>query len=166
MTPQEYCQDKTSSSGSSFYYSFLFLPADTRRAITALYAFCREVDDVVDECKELSVAQQKLDWWRSEIEQAYAGNAHHPVCMELQLIIPRYELEKELFMEIINGMQMDLMQSSYATLDDLKLYCCFWFSIFLFYNHEDNEEEIYSFMFLISFMVILYPPLAPPRDGN
>ena len=123
MTPQEYCQDKTAASGSSFYYSFLFLPADTRRAITALYAFCREVDDVVDECHEVSVAQQKLDWWRDEISRAFAGKAQHPVCIELQRLIPEYGLEQDLFAEIINGMQMDLQQSRYASLDELKQYC-------------------------------------------
>lgn len=123
MTPQEYCQDRTSSSGSSFYYSFLFLPADTRRAITALYAFCREVDDVVDECHEVTVAQKKMDWWRSEISQAFVGRASHPVCRELQTIIPQYRLRQELFEEIINGMQMDLTQARYATLDELKIYC-------------------------------------------
>jgi len=123
MTPQEYCQDKTASSGSSFYYSFLFLPTDIRRAITALYAFCREVDDVVDECHEVSVAQQKLDWWRHEVSQAFAGKAQHPVCVELQRLIPKYELDQDLFAEIINGMQMDLQQSRYASLDELKQYC-------------------------------------------
>jgi phytoene synthase len=52
MTPDEYCQQKAAASGSSFYYSFLFLPAERRRAITALYAFCREVDDAVDEASD------------------------------------------------------------------------------------------------------------------
>src|SRR5687768_2798086 len=65
MTPDEYCQQKAAASGSSFYYSFLFMPPQRRRAITALYAFCREVDDVVDETSELQVAATKLAWWRS-----------------------------------------------------------------------------------------------------
>ena len=62
MTPQEYCQNKAGQSGSSFYYSFLFLPPDKRHAITALYAFCREVDDVVDNMKNIDVASVKLNW--------------------------------------------------------------------------------------------------------
>jgi len=149
MTPQEYCQEKTSSSGSSFYYSFLFLPADTRRAITALYAFCREIDDVVDECREAAVAQQKLDWWRSEIEQAYAGKAQHPVCRELQAIIPTYQLPRELFEEIINGMQMDLLQSRYATLDELETYCYRAASVVgllsaRLFGYEDVATETYA----------------------
>ncbi|HEY9050381.1 MAG TPA: squalene/phytoene synthase family protein, partial [Gammaproteobacteria bacterium] len=71
MTPDQYCQEKTAASGSSFYYSFRFLPELKRRAITALYAFCREVDDVVDECKEESVARVKLNWWREELTRLY-----------------------------------------------------------------------------------------------
>lgn len=65
MTPDQYCEDKAAKSGSSFYYSFRFLPEDRRRAVTALYAFCREVDDVVDECQDERVARVKLAWWRA-----------------------------------------------------------------------------------------------------
>ena len=79
MTPDEYCQQKAAASGSSFYYSFLFLPPDRRRAITALYAFCREVDDVVDETSEREIAAAKLGWWRSEVANLFAGNPQHPV---------------------------------------------------------------------------------------
>ena len=79
MTPDEYCQDKAARSGSSFYYSFLFLPPPRRRAITALYAFCREVDDVVDESSDPTVAQTRLIWWRTEIARLFAGDPQHPV---------------------------------------------------------------------------------------
>ena len=79
MTPDEYCQQKAAASGSSFYYSFLFLPPERRRAITALYAFCREVDDVVDETLEPQVAAAKLAWWRAEVANLFAGNPQHPV---------------------------------------------------------------------------------------
>lgn len=74
MTPDQYCQQKASQSGSSFYYSFLFLPPARRRAITALYAFCREVDDVVDECTDVNVARTKLEWWRGQITAVYGGS--------------------------------------------------------------------------------------------
>ena len=83
MTPDEYCQQKAAASGSSFYYSFLFLPPDRRRAITALYAFCREVDDVVDECHDLGVARTKLAWWRQEVGNVYHGQPQHPVARAL-----------------------------------------------------------------------------------
>ena len=123
MTPEQYCQDKTASSGSSFYYSFLFLPADTRRAITALYAFCREVDDVVDECHDPGVAQQKLDWWRQEISETYAGKPHHPVAIELARIIGPDQLPEQHLQDIIDGMQMDLVKPRYASLQELERYC-------------------------------------------
>ena len=79
MTPEEYCQNKAASSGSSFYYSFLFLPPNRRRAIMAFYAFCREVDDVVDECSDPQLAATKLAWWREELDRLYAGQPQHPV---------------------------------------------------------------------------------------
>ena len=78
MSPDEYCQQKTVQSGSSFYYSFLFLPPERRRAITALYAFCREVDDTVDECTDQSIARIKLAWWRNEVSTMYAGTPDAP----------------------------------------------------------------------------------------
>ncbi len=123
MTPDEYCQSKAASSGSSFYYSFRFLPPDQRRAITALYAFCREVDDVVDECSDESIARQKLDWWRHEITQTFRGEAKHPVTQALAALLDRFSLPEEYFQEIIDGMAMDLDQHHYATFSELSLYC-------------------------------------------
>lgn len=73
MSPEDYCQQKAAKSGSSFYYSFLFLPPQRRQAITALYAFCREVDDVVDECTDQALARTKLIWWRKEVAQMQNG---------------------------------------------------------------------------------------------
>ncbi|NBS98918.1 MAG: squalene synthase HpnD, partial [Betaproteobacteria bacterium] len=83
MTPGEYCQDKAARSGSSFYYSFLFLAPPRRQAITALYAFCREVDDVVDEATDPTVAQTRLFWWRSELGRLFSGQPQHPVTKAL-----------------------------------------------------------------------------------
>ncbi|GHU31719.1 phytoene synthase [Betaproteobacteria bacterium] len=123
MTPQEYCQQKASASGSSFYYSFLFLPPERRQAITALYAFCREVDDVVDECNDPQVAAGKLAWWRAEIDGLYAGRPQHPVTLALQAVLPRFNLPQELLLEIIDGMEMDLRQTRYLDFKALSLYC-------------------------------------------
>jgi len=108
MTPDQYCQEKAARSGSSFYYSFLFLPTEQRRAIVALYAFCREVDDVVDRVGDPGVARAKLEWWREEIERLYAGRPLHPVTRALQPVIERVNLAAEQFQEIIDGMAMDL----------------------------------------------------------
>ncbi|MBC7781932.1 MAG: phytoene/squalene synthase family protein [Proteobacteria bacterium] len=151
MTPDEYCQQRAAASGSSFYYSFMFLPALERRAITALYAFCREVDDVVDEVSDDAVARLKLAWWRNQIALAYeardAARAHarsgtevrtgggsgsvppvaaeplHPVTRALAPMLERFDLPRAVFDEIIDGMQMDLDFNRYDTFADLRLYC-------------------------------------------
>ncbi len=123
MTPQQYCQDKAASSGSSFYYSFLFLPRPRREAITAFYAFCREVDDVVDECREPQVAQAKLDWWRAELDRLYAGQPSHPVSRALAPAITCFPIAREQLEEIIDGMAMDLDQTRYPDYKALRLYC-------------------------------------------
>jgi phytoene synthase len=123
MTPAEYCQDRAAKSGSSFYYSFLFLPPERRAAITALYAFCREVDDVVDEIPDPQIAATKLAWWRAEIGNLFAGKPQHPVTQALQPAIGRYNLPREYFDEIIDGMEMDLTQTRYLDFKGLSLYC-------------------------------------------
>ncbi len=123
MSPDEYCQQKTVQSGSSFYYSFLFLPPERRRAITALYAFCREVDDTVDEATDGSVARIKLAWWRTEVSKMYAGTPTHPVMLALQPHIAVYKLEEQHLQAIVNGMEMDLDQSRYLDYPGLQRYC-------------------------------------------
>jgi 15-cis-phytoene synthase len=123
MTPQKYCQQKTAKSGSSFYYSFMFLPKQKREAITALYAFCREVDDIADECTELQVAQVKLSWWRTEIENLYLSKPIHPVTKALLPHVKTFNLDAEHFIEIIDGMEMDLNFNRYEDFKQLQLYC-------------------------------------------
>lgn len=123
MTPEQYCQERAAKSGSSFYYSFLFLPPEKRRAITALYAFCREIDDVVDECHDPGVARTKLAWWREEIAKLFAGHPDHPVTKALGPVISSHDLPIELFSEIMDGMEMDLDQVRYADFKSLQLYC-------------------------------------------
>lgn len=123
MTPHEYCQDRAAASGSSFYYSFLLLPAERRRAITALYAFCREVDDVVDECDDTARAREQLEWWREEVERVFAGTPEHPVGMALRDVSLRFNMPREQLLEIIDGMAMDLEQARYPDFRSLQLYC-------------------------------------------
>jgi phytoene synthase len=127
MTPEQYCQEKAVQSGSSFYYSFLYLPAEKRRAITALYAFCREVDDVVDECSDEAVARAKLAWWRQEVNAIFNDESptkpSHPVAKALANVSHTFNLTAERLNQIIDGMEMDLNYSRYADFDTLRHYC-------------------------------------------
>ena len=123
MTPDEYCQQKAAASGSSFYYSFLFLSPKRRRAITALYAFCREVDDVVDETSDPQVAGAKLAWWRAEIANLAAGKAQHPVSLALAPFVEKFDITAARLNEIIDGMEMDLAQTRYLDWRALEHYC-------------------------------------------
>lgn len=123
MTPLQYCQQKTAESGSSFTLSFFFLPKAKKEAMTALYAFCREVDDVVDECTDYNVAQTKLNWWKTEIENLYQHTPQHPVTKALQPCVQPFNLAKEHFLEIIDGMEMDLKFNRYEDFKQLQLYC-------------------------------------------
>ncbi len=123
MTPDQYCQNKAAQSGSSFYYSFRFLPPERRRAITALYAYCREVDDIADEVEDVNVARAKLGWWRAEVANLFAGHPTHPVTRALQPATRQFGIDEARLNEIIDGMEMDLSRRRYQDFDSLKLYC-------------------------------------------
>lgn len=123
MSPDDYCQQKAAQSGSSFYYSFLFLPPERRRAITALYAFCREVDDIVDECSDAAIARTKLLWWRKEIASMLTGSPSHPVSRALHPHVATYGLDGAHLEAIIAGMEMDLDQTRYLDFIALQRYC-------------------------------------------
>lgn len=123
MTPEQYVQQKAAASGSSFYYAFLFLPPPRRAAITAFYAFCREVDDVVDEVTDPGVARTKLAWWQVEVAKAFAGNASHPVMQALMPRVADYGLQQEQLLSVIRGCEMDLEQTRYLDYPNLQRYC-------------------------------------------
>jgi phytoene synthase len=123
MTPDEYCRERASASGSSFYYSFLFLPPERRRAITALYAYCREVDDAVDETSDSSVAAAKLDWWQSEVERLFAGAPQHPVTRALAPHLAAFGITRERMLQVLEGMRMDLVQTRFLDFAGLARYC-------------------------------------------
>jgi len=123
MTPEQYVQDKTAQSGSSFYYAFLFLPPPRRAAITAFYAFCREVDDVVDEVSDPGVAATKLAWWRKEVATAFDGQPTHPVMKAVMPHTAAYGIRAEHLLAVIEGCQMDLDQSRYLDYAGLARYC-------------------------------------------
>ena len=123
MTPAQYVQDKAAASGSSFYYAFLFLPPQPRAAITAYYAFCREVDDVVDEVHDPAVAATKLAWWRKEVAAAFGGQPSHPVTQALMPHARSYGIEPRHLLAVIEGCEMDLSQSRYLDFPGLARYC-------------------------------------------
>jgi phytoene synthase len=123
QSAQQYAQDKAAGSGSSFYYAFLFLPPPKRAAITAFYAFCREIDDVVDELRDAGVAATKLAWWRQEVDQAFAGKPTHPVLLALMPHAPVYGIGAAHLQAVISGCQMDLDQTRYLDFIALQRYC-------------------------------------------
>ena len=123
MTPEQYVQQKAAASGSSFYYAFLFLPKQRRAAITAFYAFCREVDDVVDEVSDPSVARTKLAWWQNEVARSFAGQPSHPVMISLMPLTTGYRIEARHLLAVIEGCLMDLEQNRYLDLAGLERYC-------------------------------------------
>jgi 15-cis-phytoene synthase len=123
MTPDEYCEQKAAQSGSSFHYSFRLLPAPRRIGITALYAFCREVDDIVDEVSDPNVARVKLAWWRTQIDAIYDGEPQHPVARALVPIVRRYPIARADLHTVVDGMHMDLDQVRYVDFAALETYC-------------------------------------------
>ena len=123
MTPQEYCKQKTKESHSSFLTAFIFLSKEKREALTALYAFCREVDDIADECLDHEIASSKLNWWRDEIDRLFKDEPQHPVSKALYPFIGRFNLSKNYFIEIIDGMEMDVKFNRYESFEQLQLYC-------------------------------------------
>ncbi len=123
MTPTQYCRDKALRRGSSLYYSLLFLPPDKGEALTALFAFCRELTEVVVDCRDPGVAARKLHWWREEIHQGFEGHARHPVSQALAGVAEHHDLQETYFQEIIDGVQMDLDYDAYPSFTELSLYC-------------------------------------------
>ena len=123
MTPEQYVQQKAAASGSSFYYAFLFLPKERRAAITAFYAFCREIDDVVDEVIDPGVAHTKLAWWQGEVAKSFAGSPSHPVMKALAPHTARYGIEARHLQAVIEGCLLDLTQNRYLDFPALTRYC-------------------------------------------
>jgi phytoene synthase len=126
MTPAEaqtYCTAVTKQSGSNFYYSFYFLPADRRDAMYTVYAFCKEVDNAVDEAPAGSDPREAVRTWRAEVSSIYLGTPTHPAGISLAEHVKRLAIPREYLDELINGVEMDLTTTRYVTFDELSKYC-------------------------------------------
>lgn len=120
---QAHCTRVTKRSGSNFYYSFLFLPKARREAMYTVYAFCQEVDSVVDDARPGDDPVHQLEQWRAELDAAYGGAPTHPVTISLARHAAECEIPKAYFEELIAGVEMDLAVRRYATFSDLSVYC-------------------------------------------
>jgi phytoene synthase len=123
LDPDEYCQQKAAPGGSALHYSLLFVPAERRRAVTALHAFRLEVDAVSDRVADVGVARTKLAWWRTEVADLFAGHPHHPVAKALHPFTAKQGLDAGRLNEIIDGAEMDLTHQRYPDFAALEVYC-------------------------------------------
>ena len=120
---QAYCTALTKKSGSNFYYSFLFLPRKRRAAMYTVYAFCKEVDNAVDDPPAGSNPQEELRRWQTELDAAYRGTPTFPVTISLASHVRQLSIPQAYFNELIKGVEMDLAASRYTSFQDLSVYC-------------------------------------------
>ena len=123
MTPEDYCRNLAAPSGSSFHYSVLFLPAGKRSALTCLFAFWREIKEGAEDCSDPALGQIKLDWWRQELAAAFSGRGQHPVTRALFPVAARFDLPRELLLELIDGVESGLFKNRHADFRSLQDYC-------------------------------------------
>ncbi len=111
------------ATNSNFYYSFLFLPPEQRGAVLEVYSFCHEVDELVDHPRPGSDPRTELDRWRRDIAALYDGGQPSARALRLAPHVDRFSLPRQAFLDILDGVEMDLDRSRYATWDELHLYC-------------------------------------------
>lgn len=116
------CAEVTRRASSNFYYAFMLLPVERRRALYAVYAFCRFVDDIADDDSVREPAAM-LARWREELDSVYAGAATRPISRALADNVYRFNIPRRYFEEVIDGVEMDLTRQRYQTFADLELYC-------------------------------------------
>jgi len=123
QSPEAYCKQKTRASGSSFAYAFGFLSKQQCRAMMALYAFCRDVDDIADDIEDKKEAARQISQWHDEIEHVFQGKPSHPIGHELHWAKQHFAWDKELFYEMLDGMLTDISARAFIKEGDLSLYC-------------------------------------------
>jgi len=120
------CASITRRSSSNFYYAFMLLSAERRRALYSVYAFCRFVDDIADDAAGGEAGGQPatlLARWREELERVFNGSPTHAISRALAHNVRRFAIPRRYFEEIIDGVEMDLGRTRYATFEELRLYC-------------------------------------------
>jgi len=120
MTPDQYCRDQLAQAGSSIHYSLLFLPAPRRRAVTALFALCRELDNAVERSSDPGVAHARLAWWMQELERLFAGSPQHPVTRALAAHVAPYDLSLERFAPALQARHLRLASVRFDDFDALQ----------------------------------------------
>ena len=118
-----HCRELTQRSGSSFAAAFWMFPREKRLAVYAIYAFCRFADDIADDPALRGDRRALLARWRDELAAAYAGEARHPVGIALGDAVRRFELPREIFEELLRGVESDLTRTPFETFDDVTRYC-------------------------------------------
>ncbi len=123
-SPDVYVEAMVKRAGTSFFWAMRRLPAHRRKGVFAVYAFCRDVDDIADGDLPLDRKRILLDAWRQEIESLYGGTSHHPISHALAEPARTFDLKKADFLAVIDGMEMDAYpRVRIADLDELTLYC-------------------------------------------
>jgi 15-cis-phytoene synthase len=118
----EHCAQVTRRSRSSFYYAFILLPTERRRALHAVYAFCRFIDDIADD-ETIREPALLLKRWREELDRVYSGAPTRALSRALADSARRFKIPRDLFEEIINGVEMDLSRKRYQSWEELRPYC-------------------------------------------
>ncbi len=119
----DHCAEVLQRSGSSFAAAFWMLPAPQRRALHAVYAFCRLADDVADDPAVRGDRRLLLERWRAELTAAYRGDAAHPVGIALGDAVQRFRLPQDVFLDLLRGVESDLSGEVIETWADLERYC-------------------------------------------
>ncbi|AGX87489.1 presqualene diphosphate synthase HpnD [Candidatus Symbiobacter mobilis] len=121
--PERYVARTLARAGSSFRFAFRFLPPRRRAAISAFYAFCREVDDAVDDAASTAQAESALAWWREELPRAFAGAPTHPAMQALLPHATDFGIREEQLRAIVEGCAMDIDHARYPDYASLQRYC-------------------------------------------
>ncbi|HVZ39032.1 MAG TPA: presqualene diphosphate synthase HpnD [Candidatus Kapabacteria bacterium] len=170
-------------SKTNFYYSFSLLPRDEREAMHSVYAFCRYADDIIDEedvgaeivepTQSALRKRERLNRLRVEVERCYRGESLHPILMPLSSVVRRFQIPKQYFLTLLDGMEMDLVKNRYATFEDLREYCYSVASVvglicieIFGYQYEETKEYAVNLGIALQLTNILRDVKADAQRGR